>query len=326
MAGEYADRVQGIAGTGGDPINVTIVGSAGTIATNVAQWGGVATSLGQKVMASSVPVTIASNQSAIPVSQSGAPWSVTIPTPVPVTDNGGSLTVDTPQLPAALVGGRLDVNVGNTPAINLAQWNGVAPDAAAAASDAMAIAPVSPFVKAILAVLNASTGNTERAQAADADNKAATGLLAVGQMLFDGTNWDRVRGNTTSGQRVGLDRITVVQAGNPAANTALTLTLPAPGAGLFHYITHIYIARVATAALAGGAILEITTTNLNAIRWVTGNQASITVSTFDGNVVTDQDYAHPLRSAVANTATTIVMPAPGAAVSWRAWCAYYIAP
>lgn len=30
----------------------------------------------------------------------------------PVTDNAGSLTVDTPQLPAALVGGRLDENVG----------------------------------------------------------------------------------------------------------------------------------------------------------------------------------------------------------------------
>jgi hypothetical protein len=29
-----------------------------------------------------------------------------------VDDNGGSLTVDTPQLPAALVGGRLDSNVG----------------------------------------------------------------------------------------------------------------------------------------------------------------------------------------------------------------------
>lgn len=32
--------------------------------------------------------------------------------PWPVTDNGGSLTMDTPQLPAALVGGRLDENVG----------------------------------------------------------------------------------------------------------------------------------------------------------------------------------------------------------------------
>jgi hypothetical protein len=34
---------------------------------NIAQWGGVATSLGQKTMASSVPVVIASDQSAIPV-------------------------------------------------------------------------------------------------------------------------------------------------------------------------------------------------------------------------------------------------------------------
>jgi len=32
--------------------------------------------------------------------------------PWPITDNGGSLTIDTPQLPAALVGGRLDVTVG----------------------------------------------------------------------------------------------------------------------------------------------------------------------------------------------------------------------
>jgi len=52
--------------------------------------------LGQTVMANSTPVTIASNQTALPV-----------------TDNGGSLTVDTPQLPAALVGGRLDSNIGS---------------------------------------------------------------------------------------------------------------------------------------------------------------------------------------------------------------------
>lgn len=37
------------------------------LSENIAQWGGVATSLGQKVMASSVPVVLASNQSSIPV-------------------------------------------------------------------------------------------------------------------------------------------------------------------------------------------------------------------------------------------------------------------
>lgn len=45
-----------------------------------------------------------------PVDASGS--SVSITGAVPVTDNGGSITTDTPQLPGALVGGRLDVNVG----------------------------------------------------------------------------------------------------------------------------------------------------------------------------------------------------------------------
>jgi hypothetical protein len=51
--------------------------------------------LGQKTAASSTPVVLASDQS-----------------PLAITDNGGSITVDTPQLPAALVGGRLDTNNG----------------------------------------------------------------------------------------------------------------------------------------------------------------------------------------------------------------------
>ncbi len=64
-------------------------------------------SLGQKTMANSFPVVVASDQSAIPVS-----GTVSVTEPVSVDDNGGSLTVDTPQLPAALVGGRLDSNNG----------------------------------------------------------------------------------------------------------------------------------------------------------------------------------------------------------------------
>lgn len=47
---------------------------------------------------------------ATPVPVSG---TVSVNEPVSVDDNGGSLTVDTPQLPAALVGGRLDSNIGS---------------------------------------------------------------------------------------------------------------------------------------------------------------------------------------------------------------------
>jgi hypothetical protein len=68
-----------------------------TLATRLADatFTGRINTLGQKTSANSTPVVLASDQSAIPV-----------------TDNAGSLTVDTPQLPAALVGGRLDENVG----------------------------------------------------------------------------------------------------------------------------------------------------------------------------------------------------------------------
>lgn len=43
-------------------------GGGGGENVNVASWGGVATSLGQKAMAASVPVVIASDQSAVPIS------------------------------------------------------------------------------------------------------------------------------------------------------------------------------------------------------------------------------------------------------------------
>ena len=165
--------------------------------------------------------------------------------------------------------------------------------------------------------------NDTRFSSNPADN--TTTQLATELYVWNGAGWDKVRGSTTSGARVALERITQIVAVSPAANAGATITLPAPGGGLFHYITHISICRHATAALAGAGTLAITTTNLNGVTWRTGNQASITVAT-NGIHSLEMDFAHPLRSAVANVATTIVLPAPGAAVLWTAWCAYYNAP
>lgn len=106
-----------------------------------------------------------------------------------------------------------------------------------------------------------------------------------------------------------------------AANTSATATLPAAGAGLFHYITSINLMRNATAALAGTATLIHTTTNLpGSPAWSVGN------AMVAGGTQTDVDYqpAQPLKSSVANTATTIVMPAAGAAVLNRINVGYYI--
>jgi len=107
-----------------------------------------------------------------------------------------------------------------------------------------------------------------------------------------------------------------------AANTGATLTLPAAGAGLFHYITRLEINRTATAALAGTATLVITSTNLpGSLAWSVGN------AMVAGGTQRDLDatYVQPLKSSVANTNTTVVMPVPGAAVLWRANVFYYVA-
>lgn len=106
-----------------------------------------------------------------------------------------------------------------------------------------------------------------------------------------------------------------------AANAGATLTLPAAGVGLFHYITGLYIARTATAALAGSATLIITTTNLPGTMAFSVGNAMVA-----GGTQRDVELqpAQAIKSLLANTATTFVMPVPGAAVLWRAYCFYYV--
>jgi hypothetical protein len=106
-----------------------------------------------------------------------------------------------------------------------------------------------------------------------------------------------------------------------AANTGLTVTLPSAGAGLYHYITGIEITRNATAALIGSATLVITTTNLPGSRaWSVGNAMALGGTQIDVNITRNC----AIKSSVAATATTIVMPAPGLAVLWRCNVDYYI--
>jgi hypothetical protein len=106
-----------------------------------------------------------------------------------------------------------------------------------------------------------------------------------------------------------------------AANTAATATLPAAGVGMFHYITHINIVRNATAALAGTATIIHTSTNLPGNpAWSVGNAMAA------GGTQIDLAYTPttPLKSSVANTATTIVAAAGGLAVLGRVNVSYYV--
>lgn len=106
------------------------------------------------------------------------------------------------------------------------------------------------------------------------------------------------------------------------AATTVTLTIPAAGAGLFHYITRIEIVRVSTAAVTGSAVLGYTSTNLPG-SWArsAGNAIAIGATVKD----VDEVLSSPLKSSAANTATTIVAPSGGTGVQVRITVYYYTA-
>lgn len=108
-----------------------------------------------------------------------------------------------------------------------------------------------------------------------------------------------------------------------AAGAAVTLTLPAPGAGLRHYLTSINIVRFAAALLtAGAAPVVVTTTNMpNALAFSLPADAAAAGTAF----MVDQDFGLPTQATAQNTATTIVAPVT-ANVIWRLSAGFLIAP
>ena len=98
---------------------------------------------------------------------------------------------------------------------------------------------------------------------------------------------------------------TLIQTATGAAAIA-TATLPAAGVGLFHYITSIRLERYMTAVGTASATRNAaTTTNLNGLAFtLPGDAAAQGVQ----SVPTDFQPITPVRSAVANTATTVATP------------------
>lgn|SRR5574342_17920 len=114
---------------------------------------------------------------------------------------------------------------------------------------------------------------------------------------------------------------TLYATGISAANTQLTVTLPAV-TGQFHYITSIELTHGCTAGVAGSALLTITTTNLGGLQWINGNLCNAgeehqTFIDFSGR---------PYKSAVIGTASTIVFPATGVSSQSAINVYYFTAP
>jgi hypothetical protein len=103
-----------------------------------------------------------------------------------------------------------------------------------------------------------------------------------------------------------------------AAGAAVTCTLPA-AANVFHYIQCIEIVKYATAAITGSATpVTVTTTNLPGnIAFTLGTAQAVGTT-----LVETFPSIDTLRSAVVNTATTIVCPAT-TSVIWRVNVLYY---
>lgn len=98
----------------------------------------------------------------------------------------------------------------------------------------------------------------------------------------------------------------ITQTATGLASTAVTLTVPAGGSGLFFYICTIDISMVANAAVTGaaGPAPIFTTTNLqnNLVFW--GDNSSLTIG--QQRSIIQLAWPTGMRTSISNTAFTIV--------------------
>ena len=108
-----------------------------------------------------------------------------------------------------------------------------------------------------------------------------------------------------------------------AVNTSSTATLPAAGAGLFHYITSAQLTKLySVVGVAAGTGVIITSTNLPGTPAWTTEQAAGAVGT--APLVIDYEPTTPLKASAANIATTFVAPAQLQTI-WRWNISYFTA-
>ena len=142
---------------------------------------------------------------------------------------------------------------------------------------------------------------------------------------FDGTAWQRLRSSILNGLVVDVTRIAELRAttlwvpATAATGVAATASLPAAGAGLFHYITSISISLYATAARVGSATpVTVTSTNLpGSAAW--NFPTAQAIGAMDR---VSPDLVTPIKSLVANTISTVAAPIATTGI-WRLNVGYF---
>jgi|SRR6266850_693225 len=105
------------------------------------------------------------------------------------------------------------------------------------------------------------------------------------------------------------------------SGAAVTATLPAPGVGVFHYITKIHLVQFVVAARTAAATpVLVTTTNISGSPIYSCDATVGAIGQIFIYDVAPSDF--PMKSAISNTATTFVAPATPSVI-WRWNIGYY---
>jgi len=214
-----------VAATLSEPISVDDNGSSLTV-DNAAL-----SVVGGGTEATAQRVTIASDSTGVlSVDDNGSTLSV--------DDGAGSLTVDTPQLPAALVSGRLDVNIGASATITV----DTELPAAAALSDGFAN-PTAPAVGAFAMAWDPTAGSWRR-NATCVNDSPITGLgpsliarmrSTLGNLVSTVDDAVTVTATNQGALFAQLsDGTTIVRSGNGVASGALRVTIADDSTGIIN--------------------------------------------------------------------------------------------
>lgn len=186
--------------------------------------------------------------------------------------------------------------------------------------------PAGASTEATLALIKAKTDNLDVALS----TRAVTGLtdaqLRASAVPMSASSLPLPAGAATEATLGSLlsaaKPATLVLSRTAAVNTALTVTLPAAGAGLFHYIVALQVTKLySVIGVAAGAGVIVTTTNLPDSLAFTTEQLALAA----GNAVRVVDLnftGNPLKCSVVNTATTVVCPQQLQTI-WRINVMYY---
>ena len=196
------------------------VHTAPGVSLQISASGGPIEAKGQKVMASSIPVVFASDQSTLPVSIAA---TVTVDTELPTAAALADATAN-PTVPSIGVY-NMGYNGTTWDRLRSTTANGLAVD-----------------VTRVTGTVTVDSELPTAAALADAAANPTTPTIGSANLVFNGTTWDRARGDTTNGIDVDVTRVTgtvTVDSELPAAaalaDATANPTVPTVGSALMGF-------------------------------------------------------------------------------------------